>query len=254
MRQVNSVLTNFYYSFFALFLSGILFSGCIINVNPDNTETIRGSGSLVPQTVDINDFSKVSMAIPGELTISQGSEESLTITAQANLLPHIDIYVDEGRLRIETDDDVNIDPTRTIQIQLSVVNLNELIFAGSGLVMVDSLVTTSMAVTLAGSGDIEFSDLTSVELQTTLAGSGDMLFIGTVDEQNIVLAGSGDIEARDLESKTADIEIAGSGSATLNVSDDLRVSIVGSGSVRYLGNPTVETTIVGSGTVSPLGG
>lgn len=232
----------------------VLLSGCIITADPDNIDRIQGSGLLETRTIDVSDFSKISTILPGSLIITQGTEESLELSAQANLFPYIEIFVDdEGLLRIETEDDVNLEPTRPISIQLTVRSINELIFAGDGLVQIDTLATTQMAVTLAGSGDIEINQLTTVLLDVSLAGSGDMLLTGTVEEQNIMLAGSGDIEARELSSNKAEIEIAGSGSATVNVSDELTALIVGSGSVRYLGNPTVDTTIVGSGSVEPLG-
>lgn len=235
-----------------LLVAGVAFSGCIINIDPDDNNTIRGSGLLESETVNVSEFSAVSMAIPGELYITQGAEESLVIAAQGNLLPHIDIFVENGRLYIETPDNLNIQPTRTIDIQLTVKTLEDLVFAGTGFVHVDSLATARFNMTLAGSGDIAMKHLTTVLLETTLAGSGDIQLIGAVDVHEINIAGSGDVEARDLESDEVDIEIAGSGSAYLNVNESLRATIVGSGSVRYLGNPTVETTIVGSGTVGPL--
>ena len=250
MRQSSPFYHAGVYPF--LLLIATFLSGCIISAEPEGFEEIRGSGILETQTADVSDFTGVSMAIPGELSITQGDTETLTISAQPNLLPYIDIFVDNGLLRIETEDDINIQPTRTIQIELAVRSLDEIIFAGDGLVTVDTLVSTNLEVNLAGSGDIEINQLTSVLLETSLAGSGDLFYSGIVEGQDIVLAGSGDIEARTLESKNVNIEIAGSGSAVLNVSDELTALIVGSGSVRYLGSPTVESTIVGSGTVGPL--
>lgn len=238
--------------FFVLLLA-VFLSGCIINADDLDIDRIQGSGLLETESIAVEDFSRVSMAIPGELYITQGDEESLTLSAQANLIPFINVFVEDNRLHIETDEDIQIQPTRTIVIELSVIQLRDLVFAGDGLVKVDTLASTNFSTTLAGSGDIEVDQLSAVLLNTTLAGSGDMFFAGTIEEQRINLAGSGDIEARELESQITDIEIAGSGSATVNVTDELKASIVGSGSVRYLGNPTVETTIVGSGTVSPLG-
>lgn len=252
MKRTHPCILNALHMLLPLLVAGMFFSGCIINIDPDDNDTIRGSGLLEDETINVSDFSAVSMAIPGELYITQGAEESLVIAAQGNLLPYIDIFVEEGRLYIETRDNINIQPTRPIDIQLSVKSLDDLVFAGTGFVHVDSLATTRFNLTLAGSGDVTVKQLTAVFLETTLAGSGDIQLIGTIDAHEINLAGSGDIEARELESDEVDIEIAGSGTAYLNVSESLRATIVGSGSVLYLGNPVVETTVVGSGTVGPL--
>lgn len=232
------------------FIAAMLLNGCIVGVNSDS---IKGTGELQSSNIDVSDFANVLMAIPGELTITQGDEESLRLSAQTNLLPYIKINVVNNRLRIETDDNISLDPTRTITIQLVVKSLDELDFAGSGLVEINTLSTTNLSVDFAGSGDVEINELSAMNLDVDFAGSGDLFLSGVVDEQNIDIAGSGDIEARDLMSQKADIEISGSGSAVLNVKDELKATINGSGSVRYIGNPVVDTEISGSGNVSALG-
>ena len=234
--------------------TSILFGGgCIVSVGTDHPRRIRGSGNLESRSIEVSDFSRVSMGIAGELYIRQGNREELTISAQPNLFPYIDIFVDGNRLRIETDNDISLDPTRPITIQLTVVSLNDLVFAGDGLVSAETLESSALSVTLAGSGDIEIDELTTGSLETVLAGSGDIFYrAGEATEHDIVLAGSGDIEARALVSREAEVEIAGSGDVFVDVSDRLQVSIIGSGSVKYRGNPQIQTNIVGSGSVGPL--
>lgn len=226
-------------------------SGCIIEAN-DNKEAIRGSGPLELDARSIDTASGVVMSIPGRLNIYQAPETTLTINAQPNLLPFIKTYVNNETLYIETDNDIRLDPTLEITVDLSLPLIEAITFAGQGHVFVDTLVTPALHITLAGSGDFDLASLNTERLEIVLAGEGTINAKGIADEQSILIAGSGNIAAADLASKEATINITGSGNATLRVSDQLTTTIAGSGSVFYIGNPSLETTIAGSGTVQPL--
>lgn len=228
----------------------LIVQGCIINVDNDR---IEGRGAVRSQDITVSGFSKLSVALPADVIIVQGESETLRITAQSNMLEQIDAFVRGERLVIETDDDVSLRPTLPIIVEVGLISLDALSFAGSGSVVMDTLNTSRFSLNMAGQGDIDFKNLTADELEIEFAGSGDIFFAGTVERQDIELAGSGDIEARDLFSSIVDIEIAGSGSAVVNVADELRATILGSGSVLYLGNPRVDSEILGSGSVSALG-
>lgn len=234
----------------ALLISGL--SGCIIEAN-DEKEAIRGSGLLELDTRSIDTASSVVMSIPGRLNVNQDPETSLAINAQPNLLPYIKTYVDNETLYIETDKDIQLDPTLEIVVDLSLPSTEAITFAGQGHVFVDTLVTPALHITLAGSGNFDLASLNTERLEIVLAGEGTLNAKGIADEQSILIAGSGNIAAADLASKEATINITGSGNATLRVSDQLTTTIAGSGSVFYIGSPVLETTIAGSGTVQPLG-
>ncbi|MEM8485615.1 MAG: head GIN domain-containing protein [Bacteroidota bacterium] len=228
----------------------LVFSSCIIGAESNR---ITGSGLLETRTVDVSNFTGVSMSIPGDLTLIQGSEESLRISAQADLYPFINIFVRDGRLRIETNDDVSLDPTQPITITIGVQNLDLLQFAGTGTVRMDTLNTIDFNLDLTGSGEMQFAAFSAETLDLSLTGSGNLDFSGTVIAQNIAITGSGDLEARNLESQDADVSISGSGSAVINVTEALTANISGSGNIRYRGTPTVEAAVTGSGSVEPLG-
>ncbi len=233
-----------------LFFSGSLFSGCIIGADSNK---ITGEGPLETRIIEVTDFSGIEMSIPGDLVITQGNVEGMSISAQSNLYPFINIFVRGERLRIETNDDVSLDPTEPIAVLVDVRTLELLRFAGSGNVDMDSLTTTAFTIDLTGSADMQFDQLTTETFELSLAGSGTLNFAGTAIDQVVSIAGSGDMDGRNFESQTADVSISGSGSAIVNVSDALNASIAGSGSIRYWGNPTVESSVTGSGSIAPLG-
>src|SRR3990170_5909134 len=61
---------------------------------------VRGSGNVVTEERDVSDFHKIHLSGIGNLIITQGEEESLTIEADDNIMPLISADVSGERLTI----------------------------------------------------------------------------------------------------------------------------------------------------------
>ena len=191
---------------------------------------IQGSGKVTTEQRAIAGFSSVKLKGTGRLMIDAGSQtESLSITADDNLLPYLTSEVNGSELVLGTKDGTNVVSSKDIVYKLSAKDLN--------------------VIDLGGSGSIDAKGIHTDRLKVTLGGSGTISMAGVADQQEIMLAGSGDYTGNDLKSKSATITIAGSGNAEVNATDKLGVNIMGSGSVRYSGDPTVSKQILGSGSV-----
>jgi hypothetical protein len=201
----------------------------------------------------VSGFTSATFATEGSLTIEPGAQEALLVRAEDNLLPYLLSEVQGGTLVMRTENGVDLQPTRPIEFYLTVVDLDEFVFAGVGDVDLLNMTTAQLTLTSAGVGSIECSNLDAVGLDVTLAGVGDVTIAGQVDEQTIMIAGVGDYEAGDLASREATVTISSSSSATVRVSDRLVVTITGNGSVYYIGDPVVESTITGTGRVEKTG-
>ena len=73
----------------------LLVCGCgTIPVDP--TETIVGSGNVVTESRAVSEFTAVSVHGVGRITIEQTDEETLTITADDNVLPVLVSEIRDG--------------------------------------------------------------------------------------------------------------------------------------------------------------
>jgi hypothetical protein len=221
-------------------------------------ETLTGSGKIVTEERTVSGFDQVVLAGLGDLTITQGERESLTITADDNLMDYIQSTVD-GRtlmLGIDVDDLSDVittyNPTR-LEYDLVVKDLSSLNLAGSGNASMETLDTDELILTVAGSGNITIDDLTADRVETNLPGSGNITLSGSVPDQMVTIAGSGNYIAPNLKSASTNVFIGGSGNVTVWASDELDINIAGSGQVDYYGSPTVSQQILGSGEVHSLG-
>jgi hypothetical protein len=175
-------------------------------------------------------FSAVSLSGSGRLLIEQGETESLTITADDNLLPHIKSEVSGGRLELGSKDSMtNLRPSTEIIYKLTVTNLQD--------------------VDISGSGTADIKRVRAERLKLEISGSGRVSAAGGADDLQIEISGSGGYQGDALQSKRAGVDISGSGSAVVAVSDKLDVEVSGSGSVAYIGDPQVHQEISGSGSV-----
>ena len=174
-------------------------------------------------------FDQVELNGIGNLSIQQGSTESLTVEAEEDVLPKIRTEVNNNRLILGPKPGTSINTTEPINYKLTVEDLN--------------------ALKISGSGDVEVEGISTDELAVTIGGTGDVQISGTADSQEIDVSGSGDYRAQNLESKQVKIEVEGSGSAIVNASNELDAEVSGSGSVEYVGDPTISKDVSGAGEV-----
>jgi hypothetical protein len=229
---------------------GSLF-GCGFNLN-----VTRGSGNVITESRAVSDFHAVTLAGVGDLQITRGDTESLTVEADDNLLPLITTKVENGTLTIGWDTNrgtISVNPTRPIKYNLQVKNLDSILLAGAGNINAPSLTADNFVLTSSGAGNINLTQLQAKNLQATISGAGNMTISGQVESQTASLTGLGSYTAGDLKSNTTFISVSGAGSATVWAATSLDVKISGAGSVNYYGSPQVTQSISGVGSVKNVG-
>lgn len=187
----------------------------------------QGSGQLATESRQVSGFTEVELTGFGEVTIEQTGTESLTISAEDNLLPRLTSEVSGDTLVLGEEPNTTVRTTKPITYSLTVKDLTGLAISGSGNISVPKLAATA--------------------LSTKISGSGTITVNGTAVDQDLEISGSGRYQAEQLTSKTVKAQISGSGTANVLATDMLDVKISGSGSLTYTGNPQVTQEISGSG-------
>ncbi|MBI4316431.1 MAG: DUF2807 domain-containing protein [Chloroflexi bacterium] len=223
---------------------------------PFVTGGVPGSGHVITQTRPVSNFDAVSFASFGDLTITQGDTESLTVEAEDNVLPEIRTEVQGNTLRIdyaETNGWARVRPTQPIRFTLTVKNLAELDFSGAGNIVATDLKAAQLKVKLSGAGSLKLDGLAADDVSYRLSGAGSVYASGKAARLEITLSGVGSYRGADFQSETADVTISGAGSATVWATKQLDAQISGLGSVQYYGRPAVSKNVTGLGSVEPLG-
>jgi hypothetical protein len=198
----------------------------------------------------------VTINYPAEVVIEQGEAPSITVRAENNLLPQIGTRLSGGVLNIENEEPNwarRVNPTKPVQITLTVKDLKDINFPSAGSVHVVNLKTDSLRISLSGAGDVTLSGLDAPQLNLDMSGAGSVHADGMVTDFNADISGLGSFEGQNLAAQIAQVDISGAGSATLWVKVQLRADISGLGSVNYYGSPQVQKDVSGLGSVNRVG-
>jgi hypothetical protein len=209
-------------SAFIVIVLSVIATGCF-------GPSVSGSGHVASETRNVSGFSNISLAGSGRLIIDQGGAESLTVTADDNLLNYIETEVRGSTLELREKSGVSLSPSKDIVFKVTLRKLDNL--------------------TVSGSGVAEARGLQIAKLRIDISGSGEVSADGAGDDLDINISGSGRYRGESLKSKRARVEISGSGSAVVASSETLDAIVSGSGSIQYVGDPQVHQNISGSGSV-----
>jgi Putative auto-transporter adhesin, head GIN domain len=228
-----------------------VFFFCLVVAASGCTTQGTGSGNVINQTKSVQGVNQVSLEGTGTVILLQGNQESLTIQAEDNIIPHIQSNVNGKTLSLSYDTNTPT-PNKTVKFYLTVKDLSSISISGAGKVETRGFKTQSLVISTNGAGEGNMSGLNINKLTVNLSGAGKMNMTGIARDQTITISGAGDYLARDLKSQKATITINGAGKGILNVSSILNAVINGSGEISYLGNPQVSQQINGVGTVKQI--
>ncbi len=217
---------------------------------------IIGSGRVATENRSVSNFNAVSLSGFGDLIITQGEIEALTVEVEDNLLPYIRTEVRNGTLSIGVENrsgPIIPTPTKLVRYNLTVKDLQAVDLSGAGSIRSASLKSDNLKIGISGAGNVTLDHVEAASLTSILSGAGGLKLSGQVTNQTATLSGVGGYDAPDLSSKSTRIMVSGLGGATVWAIDSLDVTISGAGSVSYYGNPRLQQTTSGAGGVKSLG-
>lgn len=191
-----------------------------------------GSGVMVSETRQVSGFDSIDLQAAASVAVTQGSPQSVWITADDNLIDLIGTRVSAGKLIVDSRSPY--DSPRGVEIVITVPEVRQL--------------------ELSGAGSITGSNVGSTgTIRALHSGAGSISLHGTAAAFTGKLAGVGTIDAQGLLSGRSEIVISGTGDCRTTAIEELDVTISGYGDVYYAGSPsTVSSKITGTGKLIPL--
>ena len=231
----------------AIIALGILLTAC-----DEMTFCIHGEGPIVTQTIDVADFSSVSLIGADDVVITYGETQEVTATGHQNIIDRLKRNVNGNTWNVCLQTGCHVDYELTVYI--TIPDIEELSITGSGDIYVNDFVNGGdLELNISGSGDIELARMEGCPaIDAVITGSGDMKLddeTPDLETLNVSITGSGNFEAYPAVANEAYIDIIGSGDCYISTLDYLDVSITGSGDVYYKGTPEVDLKVSGSGNV-----
>lgn len=237
---------------FVLPIIALMLISCRFSVDFDRM-AVEGSGNLKTEQREISDVKRIALEGIGDMTVIQGSEESLSIEADDNILPYIETFMRGDELVLKIKRGYSLRNNVTIRYTIKVKSINGVSISGAGNLTAEKLDVADLNLNVSGSGNMKIADLQADDLRATASGSGNYDLKGKVKSQDITISGVGNYTAGDLQSSEAKVTVSGSGNVTLWADDSLDIRVAGFGNVNYYGKPTVAQSITGGGGVKSLG-
>jgi Putative auto-transporter adhesin, head GIN domain len=239
------------------FFPPFLMLAAVLSITPPASAATTGSGKMASETRNVSDFDAISLSGSMTLDVRQTGKESLTISAEDNILPLIETTVESsssGRtLRIRVKPGESFRSYRDIKIAVEVARLVAVSTSGSGNINVDSLKSPALKVNISGSGNARLKGLAIDGMEVSIAGSGDVRGEGNTKQLKLSIAGSGDARLAELVADEVKVSIAGSGDAKVHANKSLSATIAGSGDIQYRGSvEAVKSTVMGAGSVTRM--
>lgn len=198
----------------------------------------------------VSDFDRVELQGPDDAEVRIGDQFAVRAEGSPAILETLEIEVEEGRLEIGRQDDIDYRDPRyrgSARIFVTMPVVRGAAVAGSGDMTVEAGEGEEFSAAIAGSGDLAIGTVTATTGSFAISGSGDLSAAGTARDLETAIAGSGSMELADLRAETMRAAIQGSGEIDAYVTGRVEASFAGSGEVQARGGASCQSTSIGSG-------
>lgn len=239
--------------------------------------------NTISRAFALEKIDRIEISGAGELLLTQGDAEALTITTSEKMMPNVEIHQRNNTLYLRTTSSGwelfkwwdNWGETHHVVFAVTTKQLRALQVTGASTVKGTDWSSDSLAMDITGAGKIQFGRLTVRDLKVSLTGASHLdiaqlngekisadltgaskVFIqrpGEVDTQRIQLTGASHYQAAPLKSRQADIELSGASNALVYATEHLKVGASGASNVNYYGDAKTATNVSGVSNVNHLG-
>jgi hypothetical protein len=211
----------------------------------------KGTGNYAKEDRNVTNFSRLEIGGAFTVYLTQGSQEKLTIEADADELKDIITEVSGSTLKIYTKSDWNMH-FHEMTIYLTFKSLDYIDFSGA--VEVESqneLSFTDLEMDISGAAEIEMN-FKANKFDAEFSGASEVDFSGSCKTGYLELSGASEFDAENLEFQDLNIEVSGASEAKIWATGILNIDASGASSIRYKGSPKISLDESGASSVKPL--
>ena len=240
---MKTLQTTSYILVIALFCSSCV----LINTQKD----LHGDQNLVEKKETFDAFDQIT--VEGELNISvkQGTEHSVRLVIDENLLEYVDVTYKDNHIKISTDDDYLLKPTNKKQVIITTENLKGVKI--SGMCDAEFLKIKSDALKINASGATHITGtIDAHQLTVNTSGTGDVKLLGSAEQLTLKSSGASRFKGGSFEAEEAYIDISGASDVVIAVNSTLDIKASGASKISYIGSPEVTKDVSGAASVKQL--
>ncbi|MBI9068038.1 MAG: DUF2807 domain-containing protein [Salinivirgaceae bacterium] len=213
-----------------------------------NDEKVHGNGIVQTNEYTFDGFFEVCTNGAYNLILVQDSTWDVTVEAESNILPLIEIVKQGSSLVIENEEGYEFDLSEPINVTIHHRGLEKVVLNGAGKITGENI-NNHINFFMSGAGEID-AEIDCYELDISASGENEITLSGIASLAHITISGMGKVFAKDLEIEKSWNTILGLAYEHLNVSEELHVDISGEGYVYYYyHDPEIDQSISGVGVI-----
>ena len=217
-------------------LSAVVIGFALIACNPF-TGSIKGSGNVVTNSLEISGFTKIQAGNSFQVTITQSQDYSVVIKADDNLVEHLDVRLDGDTLI------VNMVPGKsarnaTLEAEVSLPDLEGVIFGGVSRGILHGITSQGdFTVRVSGASSLR-GDLQIRQMEVRVSGASRIDLSGSGATVDVHGSGASTVDMEDFSVDSAQVVLSGASTARLDVKNDIGpATLSGASRLIYSGDP-----------------
>jgi hypothetical protein len=195
-------------------------------------QKVLGNDKPVSKLSTVEPFETINIQGNFYVTLIPGAPPRVSMTADENVMPYIQMDVSKKALNLGTESGVVIIASES---QKAVVTTN-----------------TVKEINAIGNNRIEAKKIKEESLVLNLTGDENVTLAGEVKTLTVNLFGNSVVYAKDLKADNIKINGTGNFDVTVSASKTLIATASGKGDIKYYGNPQVSRTAFGFVTIQKM--
>ena len=215
-------------------LTALLVTSCAFDVNFGQ---MRGNGNVITENLQITDnFNEVSAGNGWEVILEKGSEISVIVEADENLVDAAEIYVKNNTLKIYCERNISNATSKKVFVtyvgDLTAINAS----SGASLTTEQVLKGDKLSLNVSSGGNIRTEAIVR-NIDTDVSSGGKINITGSTESLDADVSSGGVIYANKLKAKYAVANASSGGTIDLYVADRLQARASSGGDIDYWGDP-----------------
>ena len=200
---------------------------------------VRGSGDLVTEEYEFEDFTKVELTNTFRADITHSAAFSVSVEADDNILELVEVTQDGDTLRLQLESGTSATDA-TLQATITMPEIVSLDVSGASRATVAGFENgNALQARVSGASRLDgVLDVTHLDLR--LSGASRASLEGGGTEADINASGASTLDLEDFILEIAHVSLSGASSGTVNVRDELGpVEASGASLLLYIGTPNL---------------
>jgi len=178
---------------------------------------VVGSGNVQTESRNVGDFSSVNVNSGFRVQIIQSNNFSVNITADDNVLPHVEVTKSGTVLTVRLAPGFSVQTT-TLRAEIAMPTLG--------------------GVQLSGGSNVEVTRFSSSnDLTIDLSGGSHLTMTGGANNIDVACSGGSILDLSAFVVNNANVDFSGGSQGTINLNGRLNANLSGGSRLSYVGNP-----------------